>query len=73
MSTLATTNIQHPDSPTPQIAMTSNSMTFDATNLTFSGDSLDLPANTTLDGGPLVDQQAIINTAVFANLFLMGG
>jgi len=73
MSTLATTNIKHPDSPTPQIAMTSDSVTFDATNLTFSGESLDLPANTTLDGGPLVDAEQIAKASINTTLFLMGG
>jgi len=46
--------------------MTSDSLTIDS-------DFLNLPVNTTLDGSPLADQDSIIGTAIFANLFLMGG
>jgi hypothetical protein len=73
MSTLKTTNISHPDSPTPQIAMTSNSMVFDASDLSFTGGTLDLPANTTIDGGPLVDAEQIAKASINTTLFLMGG
>ena len=69
MSTLATTNIKHPDSPTSQIAMTSNSMTFDASNLSFVADAFDLPDYTTIQN----EKIATTKSTFAASLFLMGG
>jgi hypothetical protein len=73
MATLKTTNIQHPDSPNPQIAFTSNSVTIDVNDLSFVNGVLDLPSNTTLNGGPLVDAEEIAKASINTTLFLMGG
>jgi len=62
MSTLKTTNISHPDSPTPQIALTSNTMTIDV-------ETFNLPLDTTVDGEIILNKRETIN----ASLFLMGG
>jgi hypothetical protein len=62
MATLKTTNIQHPDSPTPQIAMTSNTMSIDV-------ETFNLPLDTTVDGEIILNKRETINTS----LFLMGG
>jgi len=73
MATLKTTNIQHPDSPSPQIFFTSNSVSIDVNDLNFTGGTLDLPADTTLNGGPLVDAEEIAKASINNALFLMGG
>jgi hypothetical protein len=62
MATLKTTNIQHPDSPTPQIALTSNTMSIDV-------ETFNLPLDTTVDGEVILNKRETINTS----LFLMGG
>ena len=73
MATLKTTNIQHPDSPTPQIAMTADSMTFDSDNLTFLGSALDLPNNTTVDGNVIITQNNLPSSQYKSfSLFLSG-
>jgi hypothetical protein len=66
MSTLKTTNISHPDSPTPQIALTSNTMTIDV-------ETFNLPEDTTVDGEVIINRKNTIDITLFANLFLMGG
>jgi hypothetical protein len=48
MSTLKTTNIQHPDSPTPQIALSASGMTFSASALELTGGAINLPAGTSI-------------------------
>jgi hypothetical protein len=48
MATLKTTNIQHPDSPTPQIALSASGMTFSASALELTGGAINLPAGTSI-------------------------
>jgi len=66
MSTLATTNIKHPDSPTPQIALTSNTMSIDV-------ETFNLPLDTTVDGEVILNKKDTERSSINTNLFLMGG